>query len=310
MWIPTPFNDVDRLPDRSVHAVPPPVETPRQCLLSVSVRKEGNDTTGGETETRASWGARGRGFGAEQAVGCGQGLEERWARREGSRGGGDRDSPCSPGWPGGGCVVPPGGPARAPQGGPEVAAWSRRGESSPCSPGWPRGPRTHHLVATSPQLVVIHPARLGVRLPSGRVPSALCSFGLPPGRRRRRRRAPSAASSSAAAVARRGRFTSCRSLGYRRDLRVARRSAPQLRGAARATEHARAGRACSVAPPPSFHPRPGCEGGPRWEEMEKVRQVPGRPLGRQPVGSGRWQKEEKKKRKKKETVVPLDWRFR
>lgn len=196
-------------------------------------------------------------------------------------------------------MVPPGGPARAPQGGPEVAAWSRRGESSPCSPGWPRGPRTHHLVATSPQLVVIHPARLGVRLPSGRVPSALCSFGLPPGRRRRRRRAPSAASSSAAAVARRGRFTSCRSLGCRRDLRVARRSAPQLRGAARATEHARAGRACSVAPPPSFHPRPGCEGVPRWEEMEKVRQVPGSPLGRQPVGSGRWQKEEKKKKERK-----------
>lgn len=206
-------------------------------------------------------------------------------------------------------VVPPGGPARAPPGARRWLRGPARVRGSPCSPGWPRGPRTHHLVAASPQLVVIHPARLGVRLPSGCVPSALCSFGLPPGRRRRRRRAPSAASGSAAAVARRGRFTSCRSLGYGRDLRVARRTAPQLRGAARATEHARAGRACSLAPPPPFLPRPGCEGVPRWEEMEKVRQVPGSPLGRQPVGSGRWQKEEKK-RKKKETIVPLDWRFR
>lgn len=223
------------------------------------------------------------------------------------------------GWPGGGYVAPPelgGSPCS-----PEVAAWPRR-VARPVIPGvartvlpwvvaWSRrvarGPRTHHLVAASPQLVVIHPARLGVRLPSGRVPSALSSFGLSPGRRRRRRRAPYAASGSAAAVARRGRFTSCRSLGYRRDLRVARRSAPQLRGAARATEHARVGRACSLAPPPPFHPRPGCEGVPRWEEMEKVGQVPGSPLGRQPVGSGRWQKEEKKKR---ETIVPLDWRFR
>lgn len=152
-----------------------------------------------------------------------------------------------------------------------------------------------HLVAASPQLVVIHPGRLGVRLPSGRVPSALSSFGLSPGRRRRRRRAPSAASGSAAAIARRGRFTSCRFLACSRDLRVARRSAPRLPGATRATEHARTRRACSLAPPPPFHPRPGCEGVPRWEEMEKVRQVPGSPLGRQPVGSGRWQKEEKKR---------------
>lgn len=200
------------------------------------------------------------------------------------------------------------GAARAPRGGQEVVAWSRRGEGQPVLPGvarrWPRGPRTHHLVAASPQLVVIHPASLGVRLPSGRVPSALCSFGLPSGRRRRRRRAPSAASGSAAAVARRGRFTSCRSLGCRRDLRVARRSAPQLRGAARATEHARAGRACSLAPSPSFHPRTGCEGVPKWEEIEKVRQVPGSPLGRQPVGSGRWQKEEKKKKKEKRDNRP------
>lgn len=135
------------------------------------------------------------------------------------------------------------------------------------SPPLPRGPRTHHLVAASPRLVVIHPARLGVWLPSGRVPSGLSSFGLPGGRRRR---APSAASGSAAALARRGRFTSCRSLCSGGDLRVARRAAPQLRGAARATEHARGGRACSLAPPAS-HPRPGgsCEGVPRWEEMEK-----------------------------------------
>lgn len=131
----------------------------------------------------------------------------------------------------------------------------------------PRGPRTHHLVAASPQLVVIHPARLGVRLPSGRVCPALSSLGLP-GRRRRRRRAPSAASRSAAAVARRGHFTSCRSLGCGGDLRFARRSASELRGAARATEHARGGRACSLAPPAS-HRRPRSEGVPRWEEMEK-----------------------------------------
>lgn len=137
----------------------------------------------------------------------------------------------------------------------------------------PRGPSTHHLVAASPQLVVIHAARLlGVRLPSGRVPSVLVlsSLGLPGGRRRRRRRrrASSAASGPAAAVAWRGRFTSCRSLGSGRDLRVARRKAPELRGAARATEHARRRRACAL-PPPASHPRPGSEGVPRWEEMEK-----------------------------------------
>jgi hypothetical protein len=139
----------------------------------------------------------------------------------------------------------------------------------------PRGPRTHHLVATSPQLVVIHPARLGVRLPSGRVPSALSSLGLPGRRRRRRRRrASSAASGSAAEVAWRGRFTSCRSLGSSGELRVARRSAPELRGAARATEHARRGRACSLAPPAS-HPPPGSGGVPRWEEMEESGKSPG-----------------------------------
>lgn len=33
-----------------------------------------------------------------------------------------------------------------------------------------RGPETHHLVAASPRLVMIHPTRLGIRLPSRRVP--------------------------------------------------------------------------------------------------------------------------------------------
>lgn len=166
----------------------------------------------------------------------------------------------------------------------------------------PRGPRTHHLVAASPQLVVIHRARLGVGLPSGRVPSVLSSLGLP-GRRRRRRRAPSAASGSAAAVARRGRFTSCRSLGYGGDLRVARRSAPELRGAACATEHARGGRACSLAPPAS-HPRRGCEGVPRWEEMEKSSKSRGalEVVIQSGVGGGNRSGKEKK-------IAPLDWIF-
>lgn len=174
------------------------------------------------------------GLGGAQAVGCGRGLEERWACREGA-----------------------------------LRGAARRPSS--------RGPRTHHLVAASPQLVVIHPARLGVGLPSGRVPSALSSLGLPNGRRRRRRRrAPSAASGSAAAVARRGRFTSCRSLGSSGDLRVARRSPPELRGAACATEHARGGRACSLAPPAS-HPRSGCEGVSRWRWKSQA--SPGEPSG-------------------------------
>lgn len=128
------------------------------------------------------------------------------------------------------------------------------------------GPGTHHLVATSPRLVMIHPARLGIRLPSGRVPSALSTLGHPG--RRRRRRSDSSASVSAAEAARPGRLTSRRCRRSRGSLRVGRSSGEKLRGAARATGHARDGRACSLGPPAS-HPRREWGGLTRWEEREK-----------------------------------------
>lgn len=143
----------------------------------------------------------------------------------------------------------------------------RRREGSPEVPGRAGGRAgaagTHHLVAASPRLVVIHPARLGIRLPSGRVLPALGPLVHPRRRRRRRRSAPSA-SVSAAAVARPGRFTSCRSRSSRGHLRVAHRAAkPQ--SAARTTEHAREGRACSVSPLASPSRRERGVGLGRWK---------------------------------------------
>lgn len=137
---------------------------------------------------------------------------------------------------------------------------------------------------------MIHPARLGIRLPSGRVLSALGPL-VHPRRRRPGRSAPSAAV-SAAAVARPGRFTSCRSRSSRGNLRVGHRAA-KLQNAARATEHARSGRACAWGLPASVRVASGGVwlGGRKW----KSKTSPGNCLGCLLVGSGRWQKGRKKK---------------